>query len=97
MRSKAERSEMPVMMPGSAIGRTKSSEIASRPKNFARDKRRGGRACRGCSASAVDDRRDPSESVERRPDIGPVPGDAEPFGVSPGGGNWKLFSSVVKA
>ena len=35
-RLKAERSEMPVMMPGSAIGRMKRSEIASRPKNFAR-------------------------------------------------------------
>ena len=32
MSSKAERSEMPVMMPGSAIGRMRSSEIASRPK-----------------------------------------------------------------
>ena len=28
---------MPVMMPGSAIGKTKSSEIVSRPKNLARD------------------------------------------------------------
>src|SRR5687767_14907042 len=33
---KAERSEMPVMMPGSAIGRMKRSEMVSRPKNFAR-------------------------------------------------------------
>ena len=32
----AERSAMPVMMPGSAIGRTKSSEMDSRPKNRAR-------------------------------------------------------------
>ena len=30
--AKAERSEMPVMMPGSAIGRMRRSEIASRPK-----------------------------------------------------------------
>ena len=30
----AERSEMPVMMPGSAMGRMTSSEIVSRPKNF---------------------------------------------------------------
>src|SRR5687767_1537505 len=34
---KAERSEMPVMMPGSAMGRTTSSEIVSRPKNFVPD------------------------------------------------------------
>ncbi|MGO8506687.1 hypothetical protein AB9F35_35845, partial [Rhizobium leguminosarum] len=33
-RLKAERSAMPVMMPGSAIGRMTSSEIAYRPKNF---------------------------------------------------------------
>ena len=37
MMSKAERSDMPVMMPGSAIGRINSSEIVSRPKNLARD------------------------------------------------------------
>ena len=36
IRLKAERSEMPVMMPGSAIGRMMRSEIASRPKNFVR-------------------------------------------------------------
>ena len=35
--SKAERSDMPVMMPGSAIGRIKSNEIVSRPKKRARD------------------------------------------------------------
>jgi len=34
IRLKAERSEMPVMMPGKAMGRMTSSEIASRPKNF---------------------------------------------------------------
>ena len=32
----AARSEMPVMMPGSAIGRMMSSVIASRPKKRAR-------------------------------------------------------------
>ena len=36
-RLKAARSAMPVMMPGSAIGRMTSSEIASRPKNFEPD------------------------------------------------------------
>ena len=35
-RLKAERSEMPVMIPGSAMGRTTSSDTASRPKNRAR-------------------------------------------------------------
>ncbi len=33
-RLKAERSAMPVMMPGSAMGRMTSSEMVSRPKNF---------------------------------------------------------------
>jgi predicted transcriptional regulator len=37
MMSKAERSDMPVMMPGSAMGSTNSNEIVSRPKNLARD------------------------------------------------------------
>ena len=36
-RLNAERSEMPVMMPGRAIGRMTSSDTASRPKNCARD------------------------------------------------------------
>src|SRR5262245_729174 len=35
-RPNAERRLMPVMIPGSAIGRTSSSEIESRPKNFER-------------------------------------------------------------
>ena len=34
--SKADRSDMPVMMPGRAMGNRISSEIWSRPKNFAR-------------------------------------------------------------
>src|SRR5688500_14414743 len=38
MRLKAERSDMPAMMPGSAIGRMNRSEMASRPKNSARAK-----------------------------------------------------------
>ena len=37
IRLKAERSAMPVMMPGSAMGRMTRSEIVSRPKNFVRD------------------------------------------------------------
>ena len=37
IRLKAERRAMPVTMPGRAIGRMKSTEIASRPKNFIRE------------------------------------------------------------
>ena len=40
--SKAERSEMPVMMPGSAIGRMNSSEIVSRAEELGARQRRGG-------------------------------------------------------
>src|ERR1700755_3054435 len=36
IRRKAERRGMPVMIPGSAIGRMTSSEIVSRPKNLVR-------------------------------------------------------------
>ncbi len=36
--SKAERSEMPVMIPGNAIGSTNKSEMVSRPKKRARDR-----------------------------------------------------------
>jgi hypothetical protein len=49
---KAERSEMPVMMPGRAIGRMTSSEMVSRPKNFDRDRRRQP-ACRAPGNQAV--------------------------------------------
>ena len=81
MMSKAERSAMPVMMPGSAIGRMNSSEIVSRPKNFARD---------SAAAASVPKHereqrwrsRDLEREPERRPDVGALgPGDAEPLVV----------------
>ena len=86
-RSKAERSEMPVMMPGSAIGRMSSSEIASRPKNRARD-----------SAAAASVPRTSATSVESGGDRDDRPSasqtscrsqaTANHSACSPGGGNW---------
>ena len=71
-RLNAERSAMPVMMPGSAMGRMTRSEIVSRPKNRSRD-----------TAAAHSVPRTMAISVEiaatrsdrqRLPDVGPVPG-----------------------
>src|SRR5262245_66208619 len=56
MMSKAERSDMPVMMAGSAIGRMKSSEMVLLPKKRARDK--------GAGASVRESR---AEEDARRP------------------------------
>ena len=79
MRSKAERSAMPVTMPGSAIGRTNSSEIASRPKKL-RARQRGGGERAEDQREHGGDRGDLEREIERRPDIGPLrPGDAEPL------------------
>ena len=77
-RSKAERSAMPVMMPGSAIGRMTSSEIASRPKNFVRDSGRGGER----AEDQREDRRDRRDLTERQSACqtsGRSPGDGEPL------------------
>ena len=68
---------MPVTIPGRAIGSTKRSEIASRPKNFARASAAAA-SVPSTMASAVDTSATRMERPERRPDIGAVPGDAEP-------------------
>ena len=65
-RSKAERSAMPVTMPGSAIGRTSSSEIASRPKKRARDSAAAA-SVPSTSASAVDASGDPDRQPRAPP------------------------------
>ena len=77
-RLKAERSAMPVMMPGSAIGRMTSSEIASRPKNFAPDTAAAQSVPR-IMAIKVAIAATVHGQLQRRPDIGPVPGDRQPF------------------
>ncbi len=74
----AERSEMPVMMPGSAIGRMISSVIASRPKKRAAIERgRGERAEQDGDRSR--DQRDADRKPERVPDVLPLEGDGEPL------------------
>ena len=77
-RLKAERSAMPVMMPGSAIGRMTSSEIASRPKNSSRDTA-AAQSVPSTSAIAVAIAATVTDSCSACPDVGPVPGDGEPL------------------
>src|SRR4029079_5500478 len=97
MMSKAERSEMPVMMPGSAIGRMKSSEIESLPKNFARDKAAAASvpkiSARKVAITATWSDSHSGGQMSGRSNQAVV----NQWVVKPGGGNWKLFSSVVNA
>ena len=67
--SNAERSAMPVMMPGSAIGRMKRSEMTSWPKKRARD---SGALPRGAENQRQERResRDLQRQPERVPDVG---------------------------
>src|SRR5690348_10849438 len=95
-RLKAERSEMPVMMPGSAIGRITSSEIDSRPKNFVPDTA-AAQSVPSSSAIAVEIVATCTDNVSAchtstRPQV-----TANHFVVSPGGGHWYVRSSVEKA
>src|SRR4026207_724580 len=84
----AERSAMPVMMPGSAIGTTNSSEIASRPKNRARasaaaapaPSSRGSRPAPAAAAATL------SDNVSAAQMSGRVAAMANHRAVSPGGG-----------
>ena len=79
MMLKAERSEMPVMMPGSAIGSTNSKRDRLAAEEPRPRQRRGGERAED-QRDQRRDRRDLQRQIERRPDIGPLrPGDAEPF------------------
>ena len=77
-RLKAERSAMPVMMPGSAIGRMTSSEIVSRPKNF-EPETAAAQSVPSTSAISVEIAATVHRQRQRLPDVRPVPGDGEPF------------------
>ena len=85
IRLKAERSDMPVMMPGSAIGRMTSSEIASRPKNRARVIAAAHRVPRtratSVATAATRSERPSAAQTSARPQA-----TASHFVVSPGGG-----------
>ena len=78
MRSKAARSEMPVTMPGRAIGRTRRSEIASRPKNFVRASAAAASVPRSRRQRGREER-DADREAERVEDVLPAPGDGEPL------------------
>ena len=79
---------MPVMMPGSAIGSTNSSEIASRPKNLARDSAAAA-SVPSTSASAVAIAATSTDSRSAGQMSGARPRRRRTIAcVSPGGGNW---------
>ena len=95
-RLNAERSAIPVMMPGSAIGRMTSSDTASRPKNFAPDTAAAHSVPR-ISASSVEIAATCNDSVSAGQMSAASQATPNHLSVSPGGGQTKLFSSVVKA
>ena len=84
---KAERSEMPVMMPGSAIGRMMRSEIASRPKNLVRASAAAA-SVPSTIAMRVAISATWSESHSAAQTSGRSQATANHLSVSPGGGNW---------
>ena len=85
-RLKAERSAMPVMMPGSAIGRMTSSDIVSRPKK---------RVCETAAAQSVPSTRamavEAAATRSDRPSASHTSGrfhvTPSHFSVRPGGGH----------
>ena len=97
MMSNADRNEIPVMMPGSAIGRMNRREIESLPKNFARERAAAASVPRTSAinvasvATFTDSHNGPQMSGRSNQTT------ENQRKVKPGGGNWKLFSSVVKA
>src|SRR3569833_427800 len=95
-RLNAERSAMPVMMTGSAIGRVTSSDTTSRPKNFAPDTAAAQSVPR-ISATSVEYAASCSDSVSAGQMSARLNATTNQLSVSPGGGQAKLFSSVVKA
>ena len=87
---KAERSAMPVTMPGSAMGRMKSSEMWSRPKKFGARYGSGG-------AGAENERQEGRDAGDLHgeadgiPDVLPFPDYAEPFCGVAGGRELEAF------
>ena len=75
---KAERSAMPVMMPGSAMGRMTSSEMVSRPKKRVR-LTAAAQSVPRTSAMTVEMVATLTDRVSACPDVRPVPGDGEPL------------------
>ena len=96
IRLKADRSAMPVTIPGKAIGSTNRSETASRPKNFVRA-RAAAASVPSSSASAVDTSATRIESHSASQMSGLPHATANQRKVNPGGGNSKLRSSLLNA
>src|SRR3982750_3917266 len=92
-RLKAERSAIPVTMPGKAMGRMTSSEITSRPKNLLPETAAAQSVPR-ISAISVEIAATCTESVIAAHTSGRAAATANHLSVSPGGGQAKLFSSV---
>ncbi len=69
---------MPVTMPGSAMGSRISRVTASLPKNLKRYMAAAAKVP-STMAIAMEASATCTESAERRPEIGPCPGDGEPF------------------
>ena len=84
---KAERSAMPVMMPGSAIGRMTSSEIVSRPKNL-EPLTAAAQSVPRTSAIAVEIAATCTDSVSACQTSGRFHVTASHWVVKPGGGHW---------
>ncbi len=86
-RLKAERREMPVRMPGSAMGRMISSEMDSRPKKRKRDMAAAARLP-STSAMPVEMPATRSERNSASQMSWRLHATANQRSVSPGGGNW---------
>ena len=93
---KAERRAIPVTTPGKAMGRITSSEIVSRPKNRVR-LTAAAQSVPRIIATTVEIEATLTDSVRASQTSGRFQVTANHFNVSPGGGQAKLFSSVVKA
>ncbi len=95
-RPRAERSAMPVTIPGSAIGSRKRKEIASRPKNRVRCTARAAsvpiRSARAVAAAAI--RIDSPSAAQMS---GRFQATWNQPRVKPGGGKRNDASSVVRA
>src|SRR6218665_304981 len=86
IRLNADRNEMPVMMPGSAIGRITSSDIVSRPKNFEPDTA-AAQSVPSTSAMSVEIDATCTDSVSACQTSGRFQVTSNHLRVSPGGGH----------
>src|SRR5688500_4685213 len=95
-RLNADRSEIPVMIPGSAMGSTTSSDTVSRPKH--RDRATAAAqsvpSTRATSVEIAATRKDSPSAAQMSGRSQAAPNHRS---VSPGGGHWNESSSVLNA